>query len=336
MSVGAKRRVVGSILSGRKHRMGPTQKFVTLGLTSVAAVCVLAFSGVAQAQTDPSTTMVPPATVVPVEPTTTAPLFSAPPTPVPTTLAPTTLAPTTLAPTTVAPTTSQPPVTSTTAPVTTSTIPVPGFSIPQGRTLKSGRSGPDVLALEQRLAELRYDTGKVDGKFDQSTWQGVVAFQKVNGLKRTGTVDDNLKILIEQSALPSGLIVSGGPNRIEVDISRQVLFLYKDGSLYRVVSVSSGSGKKYCDVSGKTGEQVCGKATTPRGKFRIQRRIPGWRESDLGKLYNPLYFTGGFAFHGAPSVPAYPASHGCVRLPMPVAEWFPGAVANGTSVYVYD
>ena len=93
MSVGAKRRVVGSILSGRKHRMGPTQKFVTLGLTSVAAVCVLAFSGVAQAQTDPSTTILPPATVVPVEPTTTAPLFLAPPSLAPTTVAPTTVVP---------------------------------------------------------------------------------------------------------------------------------------------------------------------------------------------------------------------------------------------------
>lgn len=332
MSVGAKRRLMGSMLGGRKHRMGPAQKFATLGLTAVAAVCVLAVSGVAEAQTDLSTTVAPPVTVAPVEPTTTAPLFSDSTT----TVAPTTAPVTTVAPTTSAPTTSAPTVTSTTVPVTTSTIPVPGISIPRGRTLKSGRSGPDVLALEQRLEELRFDTGKVDGKFDQSTWQGVVAFQKVNGLKRTGTVDDNLKGLIEQSALPSGLIVSGGPTRIEVDISRQVLFLYKDGSLYRVVSVSSGSGKKYCDVSGKTGEQVCGEATTPRGKFRIQRRIPGWRESDLGKLYNPLYFTGGFAFHGAPSVPAYPASHGCVRLPMSVAEWFPSAVANGTSVYVYD
>lgn len=329
MSVGAKRSVMGSMLAGRKHRMGQAQKFATLGLTAVAAVCVLALSGVAQAQTDPSTTVAPPTTVVPVEPTTTAPIFSEPTIVAPTTVAPITTGPSTTAPvTTVAPTTSVPP--------TTSTLPVPGISIPRGRTLKSGRSGPDVLALEQRLEELRYDTGKVDGKFDQSTWQGVVAFQKVNDLKRTGTVDDKMKGLIEQSALPSGLVVSGGPTRIEVDISRQVLFLYKDGSLYRVVSVSSGSGKKYCDVSGKTGEQVCGEATTPRGKFRIQRRIPGWRESDLGKLYNPLYFTGGFAFHGAPSVPAYPASHGCVRLPMPVAEWFPGAVANGTSVYVYD
>ena len=218
---------------------------------------------------------------------------------------------------------------------TTTTV-VPGAFILRGRTLRSGQKGPDVFALEQRLDQLRYDTGKVDGRFDQSTWQGVIAFQKVNGLKRTGKVDDTLKSVIELSAMPSGLVISGGPNRVEVDISRQVLFVYRNGFLYRVVSVSSGSGRKYCDISVKSGKEVCGNATTPRGKFRVQRRIGGWRESDLGKLYNPLYFTGGFAFHGAPSVPAYPASHGCVRLPMPVAEWFPAAVSNGTTVYLYD
>jgi lipoprotein-anchoring transpeptidase ErfK/SrfK len=80
----------------------------------------------------------------------------------------------------------------------------------------------------------------------------------------------------------------------------------------------------------------CGDATTPRGNFEVQRRIPGWRESDLGQLYNPLYFTGGFAIHGAPSVPTGPASHGCVRITLSVAEWFPAVVEDGTKVYLYD
>jgi lipoprotein-anchoring transpeptidase ErfK/SrfK len=34
------------------------------------------------------------------------------------------------------------------------------------------------------------------------------------------------------------------------------------------------------------------------------------------------YFLGGYAMHEYPSVPAYPASHGCVRLP---AEEAPAA-----------
>ena len=60
----------------------------------------------------------------------------------------------------------------------------------------------------------------------------------------------------------------------------------------------------------------------------------GWETGPLGDLYNPLYFNGGIAFHGAYSVPGYPASHGCVRIPMNAAEWFPTIVGNGWPVYV--
>jgi lipoprotein-anchoring transpeptidase ErfK/SrfK len=202
--------------------------------------------------------------------------------------------------------------------------------------LKVGSKGADVLALEKRLEQLMIDTGKVDGKFDWATWQGVVAFQKYWGLKRTGKVDNALRVEIQNSASLSGYIFSGPGTRLEVDKSKQLLFMYKNNRLWRVVAVSTGSGKKYCDYSKKAKKQICGTASTPVGRFKIQRRISGWRESDLGRLYNPLYFNGGIAFHGAPSVPAYPASHGCVRLPMNIAEWFPDEVANGTAVYVYD
>ncbi len=199
-----------------------------------------------------------------------------------------------------------------------------------------GSKGPDVLALEERLEQLMIDTGKVDGRFDWSTWQGVVAFQKYWGLKRTGKVDNELRLAIQKSPEFSGFIFSGPGTRLEVDKSKQLLFMFDGGVLWRVVSVSTGTGKKYCDYSKKAQREVCGTANTPSGRYRIQRRISGWRESDLGRLYNPLYFNGGIAFHGAPSVPTYPASHGCVRLPMPIAEWFPDEVSNGTSVYVYD
>jgi lipoprotein-anchoring transpeptidase ErfK/SrfK len=73
---------------------------------------------------------------------------------------------------------------------------------------------------------------------------------------------------------------------------------------------------------------------TPPGSFTIGRRIDGWRTSELGKLYNPLYFNGGIALHGAPSVPLGPASHGCVRLPMHIAEYAPDLLPNGTPVIV--
>lgn len=274
----------------------------------------------------------PPSTVTP----TTVPPTTAPATTVaPTTVAPTTVAPTTVTPTTVTPTTAAP---TTTVVATTPTAPAGPVQLAAGPKLKQGAKGPAVLALEERLAELKIETGKVDGKFDSMTWQGVVGFQKLHGLKRTGVVDDEFRAEINAAVEPAGIIPNGGAGKdhIEVDISRQVLFLYKSGALYRVYTISSGSNRPYCEIGGNSGKRVCGSARTPRGNFTIQRRITGWRISDLGRLYNPLYFTGGYAFHGGPPVPAYNASHGCVRIPNPVAEYFPSLVKNGTKVYVYD
>ncbi|HEX4979466.1 MAG TPA: L,D-transpeptidase family protein [Acidimicrobiales bacterium] len=221
--------------------------------------------------------------------------------------------------TTTTPTTTTS-TTTTTIPPTTTTPPPPG--------LGNGATGAEVQALEQRLAELKYDPGKVDGVYDSSTGHAVMAFQKTHGMHRTGraTPDVLHHVTVVGEAPP--MMPDGGPNRVEVDLKRQVLFLYKDGALLRVLSVSTGNNKRYC-VDGE-----CATAVTPGGSFRITRRILGLRVSRLGKLYNPLYFNGGIAFHGSPSVPAYPASHGCVRLPMHVSRWFYDTVPNGTPVYV--
>jgi lipoprotein-anchoring transpeptidase ErfK/SrfK len=131
-------------------------------------------------------------------------------------------------------------------------------------------------------------------------------------LKRTGTYTLETQKALHVAVLPEGLYPELGLPRIEIDIPRQVLLYFDEQGLNRVIAVSTGSNRKYCEISKKSGEEVCGVAKTPRGKFRIQWRISGWRESDLGKLYNPLYFNGGFAIHGSPSVPASNVSHGCV------------------------
>ena len=121
-----------------------------------------------------------------------------------------------------------------------------------------------------------------------------------------------------------------GAASIEVDISRQTLYFRKGGTLVRTLHVSTGSGKRFCS-GGK-----CQTAHTPRGRFRIQRRISGWRTSHLGRLYQPLYFTGGYAIHGAGSVPYYPASHGCVRITISSSNWLVRAAPNGTPVWIHE
>lgn len=219
--------------------------------------------------------------------------------------------------------------------VTPTTTPEPGTFSPT-KVLSIGSQSEAVLALEKRLAELRYDVGAVDGRYDEQTWQGVVAFQKYAKLKRTGMYTLETQKALHKAMLPEGLHPELGLPRIEIDIPRQVLLFFDEQGLDRVIAVSTGTNRKYCEISKKSGKQVCGVAQTPRGRFHIQYRISGWRESDLGKLYNPLYFNGGFAIHGAPSVPAYNASHGCVRISVATSKWFYDTIKNGTPVIVFD
>jgi len=225
-----------------------------------------------------------------------------------------------------------------TTPSATSTVtPTPPRdqgSFTPSKILKVGSRGEAVLVLEKRLTELRYDVGVVDGFYDQQTWQGVVAFQKYARLKRTGTYNLETQKALYEAMLPEGLHPELGLPRIEIDLARQVLLFFNEQGLHRVIAVSTGSNRKYCEISKKSGKQVCGVARTPQGKFRIQRRISGWRESDLGKLYNPLYFIDGYAIHGSPSVPAYNVSHGCVRISIESSLWFYDTIKNGTTVIV--
>ncbi len=267
-----------------------------------------------------------------------------------TSAAPTTAAPSTSAPTTIRPTTTRPPTTTapaTTAPPPTTTAPptpppsmvppaappagagsVPPPAGPEPEILEAGVAGPRTQALQERLVALRYDGGPADGQFGTLTTMAVWAFQKANGFAADGRVTPELWAAMQVAAPPAPLRPDGGADRVEIDLARQLLFLYDGGGLALVTHISTGTGERYCDGGN------CGIAVTPPGDFTVTRRISGWRTSPLGRLYNPLYFNGGIAIHGALSVPDHPASHGCVRIPMHIAEYFPDLVTNGEPVYV--
>jgi hypothetical protein len=197
------------------------------------------------------------------------------------------------------------------------------------RTLYQGLSGPDVLAVEKRLAALRYDVGRVDGYFDYDLRHAVLAFQKVERLSRTGkwAAAERTRVL-----KPVGFVTRYRTSSlsVEVDITRQVLVLAKNGVVLKIVDVSTGSEGVYYQ------EGVRQVAHTPRGSFRIYKKINGIRVSPLGELYKPSYFYRGYAIHGNSSVPAYPASHGCVRITNNVADRLFSTLATGTRVFVYD
>ena len=177
--------------------------------------------------------------------------------------------------------------------------------------LRMGSHGPAVLVLKQRLRRERYALPSVDAGFGYLTYEAVLAFQKVHRLPRTGQVGRDFWRLLWRASAPRP---RRGGDYLEVDKSRQVLFEVRKGRVVNVVHVSTGA----------TGN-------TPLGAWRVYSEIAGWS----WVLWQPMYFLRGFAIHGYPSVPAWPASHGCVRVPMWLATSLRERWGYGSIVRVY-
>ena len=179
--------------------------------------------------------------------------------------------------------------------------------------LSWGARGPSVRVLERRLAELRYAMPGIDGAFGLETVQALLAFQKVNGLPWTGRADARTWRALLRGHAPRPRYTGPGTH-VEVSKGRQYLLVVRDGRVELATHVSTGA----------TGN-------TPLGHWRVYRKVTGWD----WVLWYPLYFLRGFAIHGYPSVPSYPASHGCVRVPMWLAPSIWSRLGYGASVYVY-
>ena len=199
---------------------------------------------------------------------------------------------------------------------------------PAARTLRPGMSGTDVKRLQQRLAQLAYYPGTENGHYGAATEEAVWAFEEVQGMAASGTVTVKVKRALVNPRYPAPLVRHGGALRVEVSLGRHVLYVYHHNKIVLISHISSGGGYYYCDSG-------CAYAITPTGNFRTTRRFKGWHASSLGELYNPVFFHSGYAIHGDTYVPIQPVSHGCIRIPMDVANIFPGLVpANGIPVYV--
>jgi hypothetical protein len=180
--------------------------------------------------------------------------------------------------------------------------------------LSTGARGTAVLALERRLASLRHMVqGGPNRYYAFDTYEAVLAFQKVHGMSRTGRVSRDVWKVLARAKVPKARVARG--NHVEVSKTLQVLYEVRKGRVVRITHVSTGA----------TGN-------TPVGRFHVYGKVPGLNGSGM---YYSLFFTGAFAIHGYHSVPAYPASHGCVRTPMWFAPGFYDRWAVGTTVYIF-
>jgi len=170
-----------------------------------------------------------------------------------------------------------------------------------------------VYWLQEILRRDGYALPSLSSLYDSATVDAVLAFQKVQGLPLTGSVDRRFWNILGVAGPPHARIPSG--DHIEVSKTTQLLYEVRAGKVVSVTRVSTGA----------TGN-------TPVGHFYVYAKGPGFNEKGM---YDSLFFLRGFAIHGYASVPTYPASHGCVRTPLWFAPGFYSRWGVGASVYVF-
>jgi lipoprotein-anchoring transpeptidase ErfK/SrfK len=183
-----------------------------------------------------------------------------------------------------------------------------------------GPAPADPRGVQKRLVALRYLTpAAVSGRWDHRTSQALLAFQALHQLDRDGTVGSRTLAAFETAVAPKPSGSQTG-RRVEVHRAEGVTLLIDDGKVMRVLHSSSGA----------PGYE------TPRGSYTIFRKERNsWSVPYRVWLPYASYFTGGIAFHAYPDVPARPASHGCVRLPVADAPFAYQFMSLGTRVFVY-
>lgn len=220
--------------------------------------------------------------------------------------------------------------------------------------LAHGVAGDDVRAVQQRLKALGFDPGPIDGQYGDLTRAAVWAFEKlIAGVPRdetTGEVTDALwQTMQDPLEIRPRRPDAASVNHTEIYLPEQVLVVFHDDRPVLISHISSGTGQEWCDEvtisPGEYGNESgteplkrgeCGISNTPGGVFEYDRKVEGIRESALGSLLNPVYFNYGIAVHGASNVPLQPASHGCIRIPIALSEFFQASVTLDDQVYIWD
>jgi hypothetical protein len=183
------------------------------------------------------------------------------------------------------------------------------------KRLAAGSRSRLVSCVLRRLADLRIRVPGGGRSFTPAVGDAVVAFQKTYRLPRTYAVGYRDWRRLESAVRPRPRYPRPSAH-LEIDRSRQILSVIREGRVLGVVPVSTGAS-----------------GITPRGSFWIERKLYVNRDPVFMPRF--MYFHRTMGIHGYPSVPPYPASHGCVREPLWVAGWVYDRAFVGERLYIY-
>jgi peptidoglycan hydrolase-like protein with peptidoglycan-binding domain len=180
----------------------------------------------------------------------------------------------------------------------------------------AGERGVKVLLLQRALVRHGF-ASPVTGYYDDGTARGVLAFRKTNGLGRDGYATKDVFAMLMRGQGAFKLRYPKAGKHVEFDWSRQVLVLARGGRPYRTYHTSSGTPA----------------TPTVFGSYRFYLQTPGTNSKGM---VHSSYFIGGYAIHGYASVPNYPASHGCLRVPIPNALSIFNWIDIGDPIFTYE
>jgi hypothetical protein len=190
----------------------------------------------------------------------------------------------------------------------------PSFG-PRFPALHKGSGGPAVSLFNELLAKQGYATSH-GSKYTQTTAWGVLAFRKVHGMSRIQSATSGIFRTLAEGHGAYQVQNPGAGRHAEVNLAKQVLVLAEGDNPVRTYHISSGTIATPSDLGG----------------YHFYRRQPGFNA--IGMYYS-TYYHGGEAVHGYHSVPTHPASHGCIRVPIPQAREIYNWVQLGMPIFVY-
>jgi hypothetical protein len=164
-------------------------------------------------------------------------------------------------------------------------------------SVAAGSRGAFVKLLQSRLRAVHVYLPQT-GIFDNGTELALDAYHRLLGW---GEGDESVTPATVTDLLDSRgsfhVRFPGQGLHAEGDLSDQVLAYIRGGKVFELLPISSG------------------KPSTPTvlGSYQVYRKQPYYTSDGM---YFSNFFTGGYAIHGYDPAPDYPASHGCMRLPI--------------------
>jgi len=181
---------------------------------------------------------------------------------------------------------------------------------------RPGERSASVRWLQRKLALKHYAVSR-SGVFDAATGRAVMAFRKVTGMARTEQATEDVFRRLDRGMGDFKVRYPQHGRHVEGDITRGVLALINPGGkVHRIYTTSPGAPA----------------TPTITGSFRVYLKTPG---TNAKGMVHSSYFIRGYAVHGYASVPPYPASHGCFRIPIPNAAYVYDWMKMGTRVDAY-